>query len=101
MNHCGNEDLVQRLEWLRRNNRALEQEQGQLCQVKHRVEHEIEHNLKFYQHHCYVTLEDLKRYEVIKGLQGAVRSPFSAADKSVTQDRPAPHDEVLTFPNPL
>ncbi|KAI7877746.1 hypothetical protein K492DRAFT_238987 [Lichtheimia hyalospora FSU 10163] len=57
------DELEHRLSLLKRHNVSLEREHDRLHSIKQHVDHEIEGVLKRHKDHCYLTLEDLARYQ--------------------------------------
>ena len=57
------DELEHRLSLLKRHNVSLEREHDRLHSIKQHVDHEIEGVLKRHKNHCYLTLEDLARYQ--------------------------------------
>ncbi|KAI8049432.1 E2F/DP family winged-helix DNA-binding domain-containing protein [Gilbertella persicaria] len=62
-------DLEQRLEFLRNYNQTLENEQKQLDSFKQQIDQEIENVIKNNASYCYLTLDDIARFEVIMAAQ--------------------------------
>lgn len=79
------DELEARLEMLRSHNSSLEKEHERLCEMKQQVDHEIERVLKRHMNHCYLTLDDLARFEAMLG-----------ATKEVLVVVNAPYDTDIT-----
>ncbi|KAI8350154.1 E2F/DP family winged-helix DNA-binding domain-containing protein [Blakeslea trispora] len=62
-------DLEQRLELLKSYNQTLENEQKQLHLFKQQVDQEIESMIKSNSPYCYLTLDDIAKFEVIMAAQ--------------------------------
>ncbi|KAI8364460.1 E2F/DP family winged-helix DNA-binding domain-containing protein [Choanephora cucurbitarum] len=67
-NH-GTNELEQRLELLKSYNQTLENEQKQLNTFKQQIDQEIESMIKTNSPYCYLTLDDIAKFEVIMAAQ--------------------------------
>ncbi|OBZ89615.1 Transcription factor E2FC [Choanephora cucurbitarum] len=64
-----NNELEQRLELLKSYNQTLENEQRQLSTFKQQIDQEIESMIKTNSPYCYLTLDDIAKFEVIMAAQ--------------------------------
>lgn len=62
-------ELEQRLAYLRNHNQSLENEQNHLNIFKQQIDQEIERVIKNNASYCYLTLDDIDRFEVIMAAQ--------------------------------
>ncbi|KAI9485240.1 MAG: E2F/DP family winged-helix DNA-binding domain-containing protein [Benjaminiella poitrasii] len=62
-------ELEQRLTSLKTYNQSLEDKQRQLNQFKQQVDEEIENVIKNHASYCYLTLDDIARFEVVTAAQ--------------------------------
>ncbi|KAJ8658513.1 hypothetical protein O0I10_005866 [Lichtheimia ornata] len=86
-NSANLEELERRLAYLRTHNVSLEKEHERLADTKRRVDHEIEQMFKRNRQHCYLTLDDLARYQskLRQDVLVVVNAPY---DTQITVDRP-------------
>ena len=62
-------ELEQRLAYLRNHNQTLENEKNHLNIFKNQIDREIERVIKNNSSYCYLTLDDIDRFEVIMAAQ--------------------------------
>jgi hypothetical protein len=62
-------ELQQRLAYLKKHNQSLENEHQQLLAFKQQVDHEIERVIQTNNSYCYLTLDDIARFEIIMAAQ--------------------------------
>ncbi|KAL1932520.1 hypothetical protein VTP01DRAFT_8198 [Rhizomucor pusillus] len=86
------DELEHRLAMLRSHNMSLKRQYDHLNEMKQQVDHEIERVLKRHKTHCYLTLDDLARFEVMSATQQEVfvlvNAPYNT-DINVRQSRSA------------
>ncbi|KAI9317948.1 E2F/DP family winged-helix DNA-binding domain-containing protein [Dichotomocladium elegans] len=72
-------ELEHRLSMLRRHNVSLEQEHDRLSSIKSQVDDEIESMMKKHKQHCYLTFDELSRYQekLAKQVLVVVNAPYN------------------------
>ena len=86
------DELEHRLTLLKRNNGTLEQEFEHMNDTKQQVDCEIERILKRHKNHCYLTLDDLARFETMLAAKQEVLVVVNAPyDTDITVHQPPKH----------
>ncbi|KAG2223855.1 hypothetical protein INT45_012728, partial [Circinella minor] len=86
------DELEHRLTLLKRNNGTLEQEFEHMNDTKQQVDREIERILKRHKNHCYLTLDDLARFETMLAAKQEVLVVVNAPyDTDITVHQPPKH----------
>lgn len=79
------------LAMLKNSNSMMEKKQRQLNDLAQQMDHEIERVLKRHKNHCYLTLDDLTRFEVMLAAQQEVLVVVNAPyDTDITVHQPKP-----------
>ncbi|ORZ01773.1 E2F/DP family winged-helix DNA-binding domain-domain-containing protein [Syncephalastrum racemosum] len=83
--------MEHRLAMLKNSNNMMEKKERQLNDLTQQMDHEIERVLKRHKTHCYLTLDDLARFEVMLAAQQEVLVVVNAPyDTDITVHQPKP-----------